>query len=208
MSKVDREIGLASLHHALEAQLQVPLLPRIANGETAAVDECLDRYGGLVWSLARRLSPSLPDAEDAVQEIFLDVWKNASRFREEVASEVTFVAMLARRRLVSRLRKSQLAIGAQPIDESTLMYAAPQSPARLDITEEASQASACLERLKRDEREVLELSIYHGLPHSQIATRIGLPLGTVKSHARRGLSQLRDCMRLRSGGIWQREEQR
>jgi RNA polymerase sigma factor (sigma-70 family) len=208
MSKVDREIGLVSLHQLLEVELQVPLLPRIANGETAAVDECLDRYGGLVWSLARRLSPSLSDAEDAVQEIFMDVWRNANRFREDVASEVTFVAMLARRRLVSRMRQSQRAIGAQPIDESTLTYAAPQTPARLDITEEASQATACLERLKRDEREVLELSIYHGLPQSQIATRIGLPLGTVKSHARRGLSQLRDCMRLRSRVIRQREEQR
>ncbi|RLS54443.1 MAG: sigma-70 family RNA polymerase sigma factor [Planctomycetota bacterium] len=187
--------------------MQVPLLPRIANGETAAIDECLDRYGGLVWSLARRLSPSLSDAEDAVQEIFLDVWKNANRFREEVASEVTFVAMLARRRLVSRMRQSQRDVGAQPIDESTLQYASPPQPARLDITEEATQATACLERLKRDERQVLELSIYHGLPQSQIATRIGLPLGSVKSHARRGLSQLRDCMRLRSRVNQKREEQ-
>lgn len=208
MSKVGREIDLALLHELVEVDLQVPLLPRIANGETAAIDECLDRYGGLVWSLARRLSPSLSDAEDAVQEIFVDVWKNASRFREDMASEVTFVAMLARRRLISRMRQSQRNLGAQPIDESTLQYAAPQPLARLDITDEASQATACLERLKSDEREVLELSIYHGLPQSQIATRIGLPLGTVKSHARRGLSQLRDCMRLRSRVIRKGEEQR
>jgi RNA polymerase sigma factor (sigma-70 family) len=208
MCKVGREIGLVSLHDLWEVELQVPLLPRIANGETAAIDECLDRYGGLVWSLARRLSPSMSDAEDAVQEIFLDVWRNANRFREEVASEATFVAMLARRRLVSRMRQSQRDVGAQPIDETNLTYAAPQTRASLDISEEASQATACLERLKRDEREVLELSIYHGLPQSQIATRIGLPLGTVKSHARRGLSQLRDCMRLRSRVIQKREEQR
>ena len=107
MSKVGREIDLALLQELVEVNLQVPLLPRIANGETAAIDECLDRYGGLVWSLARRLSPSPSDAEDAVQEIFVDIWRNASRFREDVASEVTFVAMLARRRLVSRMRRSQ-----------------------------------------------------------------------------------------------------
>ena len=208
MNKVGREIDLASLHASVEVNLQVPLLPRIANGETAAIDECLDRYGGLVWSLARRLSPSLSDAEDAVQEIFVDVWKNANRFREEVASEVTFVSMLARRRLVSRMRQSQRHIGAQPMDDTTLQYASPQQPARLDIAEEASRATACLKELKRDEREVLELSIYHGLPQSQIATRIGLPLGTVKSHARRGLSQLRDCMRLRSRVIRKGEETR
>jgi RNA polymerase sigma factor (sigma-70 family) len=188
--------------------LQAPLLPRIANGEAAAIDECLDRYGGLVWSLAQRLSPTLSDAEDAVQEIFMDVWRNANRFREEVASEVTFVAMLARRRLVTRMRQSRRDVGTQPIDESTLQYAASQPRARLEINEEASQATACLERLKQDEREVLELSIYHGLPQSQIATRVGIPLGTVKSHARRGLSQLRDCMRLRSRVIQNREEQR
>jgi RNA polymerase sigma factor (sigma-70 family) len=178
--------------------LQVPLLPRIASGDSDAIDECIERYGGLVWSLARRLSPSVADAEDAVQEIFLDLWKNAERFREEVAGESTFVAMLARRRLIDRLRKSRRELESQPIDEMALQHAAPTQALPAELAEEGARATACLEQLRSDERKVLELSIYHGLPQSRIAEQTGLPLGTVKTLARRGLSQLRDCMQVRS----------
>lgn len=179
--------------------MQVPLLARIASGDSNAIDECIERYGGLVWSLARRLSPSVADAEDAVQEIFVDLWKNANRFREDVAGESTFVAMLARRRLIDRLRKSRRELESQPIDEMALQYAAPPQTPPAELAEEGSRATACLEGLRSDERRVLELSIYHGLPQTRIAEQTGLPLGTVKTHARRGLSQLRDCMQVRSG---------
>jgi RNA polymerase sigma factor (sigma-70 family) len=185
--------------------LEVPLLPRVAAGDPAAIDACIEKYGGLVWSLARRLSPSMADAEDAVQEIFVDVWRNAERFRQEIAGEATFVAMLARRRLIDRLRKSRREVELQPIDEQALQYAAPPQPSSAELADDTSRATACLEKLRSDERRVLELSIYHGLPQTQIAERIGLPLGTVKTHARRGLLQLRDCMnaqgQLRAKGV-------
>jgi len=174
------------------------LLPRIAKGDSTAIDECIDRYGGLVWSLARRLSPTVADAEDAVQEIFVDVWKNAERFREEVAGEASFVAMLARRRLIDRLRKFRRELDTQAIDEAALEYAAPPQAQPVELAEDTARAAACLDRLRGDERQVLELSIYHGLSQTRISERTGLPLGTVKTHARRGLSQLRDCMQASS----------
>lgn len=181
-----------------EVDLQVPLLTRIANGDTRAVDECIDQYGGLVWSLARRLSSSVSDAEDAVQEIFVDLWKNAGRFRGELAGEATFVAMLARRRLIDRLRKSRRELESQPIDDITLQHAAPPQTPPSELSEEVARATACLEGLRKEERKVLELSIYHGLPQTRIAEQTGLALGTVKSHARRGLFQLRYCMQVRN----------
>lgn len=185
--------------------MEIPLLSRIAEGDSLAIDECLDRYGGLVWSLARRLSPSLADAEDAVQEIFVDLWRNAGRFREELAEETTFVAMIARRRLIDRLRKTRREPESQPIDRSALDFAAPPQTDPAELSEEAARAAACLQGLKSDERRILELSIYHGLPQTRIAEQTGLPLGTVKTHARRGLTQLRDCMfshvRRRSKGV-------
>ena len=84
---------------------ELTTLQRIAAGETEAVRECMDRYGGLVWSLARRFLYSSNEAEDAVQEIFLDLWKHAGRFDPNVAAEATYVAMIARRRLIDRVRK-------------------------------------------------------------------------------------------------------
>ena len=84
------------------------LLNRVAAGEMAAMQECINQYGGLVWSLARRFSASAADAEDAVQEVFITLWKYASRFDESKGSETTFVSMIARRRLIDRLRRTRL----------------------------------------------------------------------------------------------------
>jgi RNA polymerase sigma factor (sigma-70 family) len=70
------------------------------------VQDCLKAYGGLVWALSKEMLSNQNDAEDAVQDIFIDVWKNAGRFDEKQSSETTFIAMLARRRLIDRLRKS------------------------------------------------------------------------------------------------------
>ena len=81
------------------------ILQRIAAGDAAAVDDCLRQYGGLVWSLARRFSHDHAESEDAVQEVFLDVWKSAARFDEAMGSEATFITMIARRRLIDRRRK-------------------------------------------------------------------------------------------------------
>lgn len=183
----------------METGLQTPLLPRIAQGDSAAVADCIERYGGLVWSLARRLSPTPTDAEDAVQEIFVDLWRNADRFRQEVAAEPTFVALLARRRLIDRQRKRRRQPDTQPLDQGAAGEApAPPEVHRSELADDAAQALACLEHLRSDERQVLQLSIYQGLPQARIAEQTGLPLGTVKTHARRGLAQLRDCMQAKS----------
>lgn len=73
------------------------LLQRIAGGDSAAVSECITKYGALVWSLARRLSRTASDAEDATQEIFLDIWRSAGRFDPSQGSDQIFIAMIARR---------------------------------------------------------------------------------------------------------------
>lgn len=178
--------------------MHVPILPRVARGETNAIDDCLDRYGGLVWSLACRLSPSSSDAEDAVQEIFVDLWRNASRFREDMGAEATFVSTLARRRLIDRQRKNRRHPEPQSIDETVVEFAAPQSSSQMELAEDGARAATCLEKLRKNEREVLELSIYHGLTQTRIADRTGVPLGTVKTLIRRALTQLRNCMQIGS----------
>lgn len=174
--------------------MEAILLPRIARGEETAVRECLDRYGDLIWSLARRLLPTSADAEDAVQEIFVDIWQNAERFDQEIASEKTFVVMLARRRLIDRRRKLGRAVQGQPIDEAALERPDREQVDKVELADEAARANRCLEKLHQDQRRVLELAIYHGLSQSQISNHVGAPLGTVKARVRRGLIQLRDCM--------------
>ena len=125
-----------------EIALPAPLLSRVAKGDTAAIDECLDRYGGLVWSLARRLSPTTADAEDAVQEIFIDLWRSAGRYSEQLGEEVTFVSTLARRRLIDRLRSLRRTPDPVPIDGEALVYAAPVAAVN-ETSEEASASGSC-----------------------------------------------------------------
>lgn len=169
------------------------ILERIAAGDPSAIDECIDRYGGLVWSLVRRLGSDDADAEDAVQEIFIELWRTASRFDSEVTSEATFVTMIARRRLIDRYRKRARQAGTVPIGEDSLIVSA-EVEERVELAEEVARARELLAKLRPEERQVLELSINQGLSQSQIAQVMSLPLGTVKTHARRGLLRLRQLL--------------
>lgn len=167
---------------------ELALLTRVASGDPGAVRDCLARYGGLVWSIARRFEAG--DAEDAVQEIFLDLWRSAARFDPRIASEPTFVAMIARRRLIDRQRTRR----RRPTTEAITAEPPTTDPAaRPDSCAEAAQAARALDRLRPEQRHVLVLAT-HGLSHGEIAERTGMPLGTVKAHARRGLQSIRAAL--------------
>lgn len=169
------------------------ILQKIATGDKTAVQECLRTYGGLVWSLARRMSPNLDDAEDAVQEIFVDVWKNAEKFDETKSSETTFIAMIARRRLIDRIRKVNRSPKSDSIED---MLVEPQNrfDESMQVSVEAKQAAKALETLRPEQRQVLQLSIYHGYSHQEISDVLKMPIGTVKTHARRGIMQVREVL--------------
>ena len=168
-------------------------LERIAAGDPLAVDGCLEKYRGLVWSIARRFAGNHADAEDAVQEIFVELWRHAGRFDAAVAAESTFVATVARRRLIDRHRRR----ARQP--ETVPLVAEPPAAARseadrLETLEEAQRVRGLLEQLRPEQRQVLELSFDQGMSQQEIAEATRLPLGTVKTHARRGLMRLRQLL--------------
>lgn len=169
------------------------VLQRIASGDKTAVQDCLNKYGGLVWSLARRMSPNTDEAEDAVQEIFTDIWKNAERFDETQSSETTFIAMIARRRLIDRLRKSQRQINAASLEE-VLSEPAKDYTREMQNCIEAKEIASVMKDLRPEQQKVLYLSIVQGLSHQEIADLTKMPVGTVKTHARRGLIQIREIL--------------
>ena len=172
------------------------ILKRIAEGDASAVQECLKTYGGLVWSLARRMLRNSDDAEDAVQEIFVDIWRNANRFNENISSETTFVAMLARRRLIDKIRYSQRRLSPDSLDD-VLLEPFTRADKTLETCIEAEQAAEAMRTLRPEQQQVLRLSIVEGMSHQEISEATGLPLGTVKTHARRGLLQVRELMGLK-----------
>ena len=164
-------------------------LERIAAGDADAVEECLDAYSGLVWTLARRMTRSNAAAEDAVQEIFIDVWKSAPKFDSSKASEKTFIAMIARRRLIDGLRRVTRRPEVQMLEDAP----DPSGRQHIDMEQsvEAQSAAKLLDELRPEQKQVIEMSIYQGLTHQEISEATELPLGTVKSHIFRGLAAVR-----------------
>lgn len=168
-------------------------LQRVAAGDQSAVRVFVERYSAALWSLTRKYCADTAEAEDAVQDIFIELWEKADRFDPGKASEYTFVTMIARRRLIDRLRRKGRAVQMVPLTET-----AEPAEAKVDTLEQdetVRKAQRALNNLPDPQQQVIRHSIYDGLTHSQISEKLGLPLGTVKTHARRGLMKLRDAIR-------------
>lgn len=174
-------------------------LQRIANGDKSAVEDCLEQFGGLVWTLASRWLKNSADAEDATQEIFIELWKSAERFDPSRASETTFITMIARRKLIDRTRRSSVTAEAMSLSVETIEIPDALATSNHEIADEASKAIRCMKKLSQEQQKVMRLSVQEGASQSQIAKMLSMPLGTVKSFARRALIQLRDCMKRREG---------
>jgi len=168
------------------------LLQRVGVGDTGAMLACMERFRGLIWSLVRRSCSNAADADDVVQEIFISLWSSAHRFDPTIASESTFVSVIARRRLIDRTRQRMRRPAPSSIIEDVELDR--NELPRCQIKEAGAIAQVALEKLRPEQQQVLHLSIECGCSHEQIATSTGLPLGTVKTHARRGLQKLRDAL--------------
>lgn len=172
------------------------ILQRVARSDPGAARECIDAYGGFVWSLARKYLSGREDIEDAVQDIFAELWRFASRFDPAKGSEPTFIALIARRRLIDRRRRAEL----QKLERDPSVVHQP-GPAALPESdpqrhELAGSALAAMRSLPEQQQTILRLAVLQGQTHESIAKAINLPLGTVKTHARRSLIRLRELMEL------------
>jgi RNA polymerase sigma factor (sigma-70 family) len=165
------------------------LLPRVAAGEAAAVEECVDRYGGLVWVIALRLSPTKADAEDAVREVFAELWGSAERFDRNRTSETTFVAMIARRCLIDRRFESERS--QNPL-EPKREGPGSRDHGPMESVSDVRVAARVIQELPEERRWVLSLAIYEGMSHERISSETGIALATVKSHVKRGLLLVRE----------------
>lgn len=172
------------------------LLLRIVQGEQQAFAQCLREYGGLVWGIARRFSPTRADAEDAAQDVFLHLWRNARHFDPARGSEAVFIATLARRVLINRFRGRQRRPQEVPLDTLTEEPPVASGPPEAETCAEAALAAAALAELPAEQQQVIRLAVLQGLSHSEIAALTGRPLGTVKTMLRRGLMLVRERLRI------------
>jgi RNA polymerase sigma factor (sigma-70 family) len=171
------------------------LLERIAAGDGAALRDVIETYGDLLWSLARRMTRSDAAAEEAVQDILVYLWQKAPKFKPGAGEEITFISIVARRRLIDRARRDLRRL--PPVE---LLEDATASLNGSLHGEEAALARGIFDSLTDEQKSVLRLSIVHGRTHEMIAAQTGMPLGTVKTHIRRGLAQIRERLVGRTGG--------
>lgn len=166
------------------------LVALAARSEQTALAELYDRYGRAAYGLALRVLRDQVLAEDAVQEAFLTVWRTASRFVPERGKASTWIFTLVHRRAVDTVRREQrrrtdpLELAPEPSVEGV------EEDAWLRLQRERVQAA--LRRLPDAQREALELAYYGGFSQSELAERLGQPLGTIKSRMFTGLSHLRE----------------
>ena len=167
------------------------LLELIARSDDDALAEMYDRYGRQAYGLALRILRDEALAQDAVQEAFLAVWRTASRFAVERAKASTWILTIVHRRAVDVVRREERRRG-EPLGDQQPAGDATEEKAELRARRTAVQA--VLKRLPDDQRQALELAYYGGLTQSELAERLGVPLGTVKSRMFAGLSRLRTLL--------------
>jgi RNA polymerase sigma-70 factor (ECF subfamily) len=162
------------------------LLRRLRDGDHGALSEFYDLYAGLVNGLALRILKDTADAEDVVQEVFVQVWRQAERYDPGRGSAEAWLCTIARTRSLDRLRR-RTSRREDPSELRPLAIAAPR-------TEESLAVRKALETLSGDQRRALELAYYEGLTQTEIAARLGEPLGTIKTRIRSAMIRLRDML--------------
>jgi RNA polymerase sigma-70 factor (ECF subfamily) len=172
-------------------------LTRMAEGDHPALAACYDLMGAVVFSLAVRMLRDRAAAEDVSQDIFVQVWRQAGNYDPSRGSPEAWIMMIARTRILDRLRSRKAGVVLKPVGENL-----PEAPAAEDwpddlaITrEDAVNVRRALGELPDEQREAIELAFFEGLTHMEISQRISVPLGTIKTRIRLGMLKIRDQLR-------------
>ena len=179
------------------------LLRAVARGDEAAFARVYDRYGAILLGLMLRILRSRPEAEDVLQEVFLQVWQQARSFDPARGRAFTWLATLARSRAIDRLRAvdSRERAAQRAAEDGQAPAAETEGWAEEEAirAERAEAVRAALAELPEEQRQVLVLAYLDGMSQSEIAAAKNQPLGTVKTRTRTGLKRLSEALRSRLG---------
>lgn len=175
-------------------------LADIASGDARALRRLYDATSPKLFALALRITGNREWAEDVMQDTYLQVWRHAADYQRSLSPPMAWLGLLTRSRALDFLRRrgSERLDRAVEIDEALADTLAddhaPDPQAMALASQQAWALHQCLQRLEGRQRSVVSLAYLHDLSHSELATQLSLPIGTVKTWIRRGLIQLRDCM--------------
>jgi RNA polymerase sigma-70 factor, ECF subfamily len=174
------------------------LLVRISQQDESALGKLYDRYARIIYAFAFKSLENVEESEEIVIDVFAQVWRTAHSYDSEKGRVDTWLFMIARSRILDRLRKLQRSTKKQTASREAYLQSPNTSPDPIEdvvISERRSVILAALDQLNPKNRQVLELAYYKGLSHQQIAEAMNLPLGTVKSCIRLSLNKLRSTLK-------------
>jgi len=190
---------MATSHEAVDREM----LARAAKGDQQAFAKLYDRLSGPLYSLAIKMLGDAGDAQDALQDVFVQIWRRAGNYDPAQSSVFSWAMLMTRSRIIDRLRARdrRLRVVAASTDEDSALAEVDASVTRdttdiVNRNDEAMRVRTILEKLPTDQRQAIELAFFTDLTHHEIASRLDQPLGTIKARIRRGLLKLRERIAL------------
>ena len=185
-----------------QQMLDQEMIARIGRRDQSAFSALYDRLSGPLYSLAMKMLGDPAEAQDALQDVFLQIWSRAATYDPEQSSVFSWTVLLTRSRVIDRLRARDRRLRvvvestvenkvAEATDASTVENAADTANKK----DEAAHVRSLLNNLPEDQRQAIELAFFGHRTHHEIAAQLGQPLGTVKARIRRGLLKLREQFR-------------
>lgn len=181
----------------------IRLLVRVKGRDQAALSELYDRYSSLVYTIVRRVVKASDEAEDLLQEVFMQIWNKASLFAQDKGSVYTWIVTIAKRKAIDRLRSKDIINKGESLDDEEKYIEIPDAAYMANPLHAAMTAEyeailrEGLDKLSVEQRTAIEMSYFDGYTQEQIAQRSNVPLGTVKTRQRQGLIKLRDILKSR-----------
>jgi RNA polymerase sigma-70 factor, ECF subfamily len=179
-----------------QEMLDQEMIARIGRRDQSAFSALYDRLSGPLYSLAMKMLGDPAEAQDALQDVFLQIWSRAANYDPEQSSVFSWAVLLTRSRVIDRLRargrRSRVVVASTEAPTAAVDASTVESGAdTVEKNDEAARVRYVLNNLPSEQREAIELAFFEDLSHHEIAVRLEQPLGTVKARIRRGLLKLR-----------------
>jgi RNA polymerase sigma-70 factor (ECF subfamily) len=171
-----------------------PLMARIAAGDRDALRRLYDATSAKLFGVCLRILSDRQESEDALQEVYLTIWRRADRFDPGRASVMAWISTIARNRAIDRLRARGPLAHADPADGLEILDGAPDAEALAIAADDSGRLHDCLSQLDERTAAAIRTAFFEGVTSEALARRMGAPLGTVKSWIRRGLARLKGCL--------------
>lgn len=179
-------------------EIDPAVMRRVADGDSVAFARVYDAFSGILYSLALRILERPEDTEELLQEVFVKIWRDAADYDPRRGAPLAWAITITRHKAIDRIRSTTRRLRLYEAAEAEAKNNSPPIPQPASDAEHSENARAVRESLGHlppEVRESIELAFFGGLSHSQIASRLSLPLTTVKSRIRRAMMQLRQSLR-------------